>query len=100
MSRRVTFGAMLLLVTVATVFGLGRESSAKRLPYTPVVTPNGSTLPWEIVDGIKEFHLTVEEIMWGNGPWDDNQSLGLQWLNTWADDWSGAGRSRAILCYQ
>ncbi len=30
------------------------------LPYTPVVTPNGSTLPWKMEGGVKAFHLTVE----------------------------------------
>ena len=44
------------------------SSQIDRLPYTPVVTPNGSTLPWTIVDGVKEFHLTVEEIMWEMAP--------------------------------
>lgn len=38
------------------------------LPYTPVVTPNGSTLPWKMVDGVKEFHLAVEEIEWEVAP--------------------------------
>ncbi len=38
------------------------------LPYTPVVTPNGSTLPWKLVDGVKEFHLVVEEIEWEIAP--------------------------------
>ena len=33
-----------------------------RLPYTPVVTPNGSTLPWVMKKGVKEFHLTAEEV--------------------------------------
>src|SRR2546428_13463794 len=28
--------------------------------YTRVVTPNGSTLPWEMENGVKAFHLTVE----------------------------------------
>ena len=37
-------------------------SAAGRLPYTPVVTPNGTTLPWKMVDGVKEFRLIVEEI--------------------------------------
>ncbi len=32
------------------------------LPYTPVHTPNGWTLPWRMVDGVKEFHLVAEEI--------------------------------------
>ena len=30
--------------------------------YTPVVTPNGWTLPFKIVDGIKVFHLVAEEV--------------------------------------
>ena len=30
--------------------------------YTPVVIPNGSTLPWKIVDGVKVFHLIAEEV--------------------------------------
>ncbi len=30
--------------------------------YTPVVTPDGSTLPWKLVDGVKEFHLIAETI--------------------------------------
>ncbi len=36
--------------------------------YTPVVTPNGATLEWKMVDGVKEFHLTVEEIDWEMAP--------------------------------
>ena len=32
------------------------------LPYTPVVTPNGATLPFVMKDGVKEFHLIAEEI--------------------------------------
>lgn len=30
--------------------------------YAPVVTPNGGSLPWKIVDGVKVFHLVAEEI--------------------------------------
>ena len=30
--------------------------------YTPVVTPNGSTLPFRVVDGVKVFHLLAEEV--------------------------------------
>ncbi len=41
---------------------------ADDLPYTPVVTPNGSTLPWKMVDGVKEFHLTAEAIEWEVAP--------------------------------
>jgi len=30
--------------------------------YTPVVVPNGWTLPFRIVDGVKVFHLVAEEV--------------------------------------
>src|SRR5438132_2879970 len=30
--------------------------------YTPVITPNGSTLPYKLVGGIKVFHLIAEEV--------------------------------------
>jgi hypothetical protein len=30
--------------------------------YKPTVTLNGSTLPWRLVDGVKVFHLTCDEV--------------------------------------
>ncbi len=27
--------------------------------YTPVIVPNGSKLPWKVVDGVKVFHLVA-----------------------------------------
>ncbi len=30
--------------------------------YRPVVTPNGATLPWRMVDGVKVFHLIAEPV--------------------------------------
>lgn len=33
---------------------------ASNLAYNPVITPNGSTLSWELVDGVKVFHLIAE----------------------------------------
>jgi manganese oxidase len=30
--------------------------------YSPVITLNGSTLPYKIVDGVKVFHLVAEEV--------------------------------------
>ena len=30
--------------------------------YRPVVVPNGATLPFKIVDGVKVFHVLVEEV--------------------------------------
>jgi len=30
--------------------------------YTPVIVPNGWTLPYKVVDGVKVFHLVAEEV--------------------------------------
>ena len=30
--------------------------------YTPVVTPNGETLPFKVIDGVKVFHLIAEDV--------------------------------------
>src|ERR1700746_3809005 len=30
--------------------------------YTPVITPNGSALPYKVVGGVKIFHLIAEEV--------------------------------------
>ncbi len=41
------------------------DSYAPGMPqkdYTPVIVPNGSTLPFKIVDGIKVFHMIAEEV--------------------------------------
>jgi len=32
------------------------------LPYTPVVTPNGTTLPYSVKKGVKEFHLIAQPV--------------------------------------
>src|SRR6266851_7687099 len=46
-----------------------RDSPAQNLPpgdpgkdYTPVITPNGSTLPWKVVNGVKVYHLIAQEV--------------------------------------
>jgi hypothetical protein len=46
--------------------------------YTPVETPNGASLPWKIVDGVKVFHLVAEPVRhtFADGP--AGQLLGLQ----------------------
>jgi FtsP/CotA-like multicopper oxidase with cupredoxin domain len=31
-------------------------------PYVPIVTPNGSTLPWRLDGGVKEFRLVAEPV--------------------------------------
>lgn len=43
----------------------GHEQSHPGEPgrdYTPVVVPNGWTLPYTVVDGVKVFHLVAEEV--------------------------------------
>lgn len=30
--------------------------------YSPVITPNGTTLPWKVVKGVKVYHLVAEEV--------------------------------------
>jgi len=33
-----------------------------RAHYTPVITPNGSTLTYKMKNGVKEFHLIAEPV--------------------------------------
>jgi FtsP/CotA-like multicopper oxidase with cupredoxin domain len=40
---------------------LPRQNSAARR-FRPVITPNGSTLPWTMRDGLKEYHLIAEPV--------------------------------------
>ena len=49
--------------------GYDQEDTAMRFPpgepgkdYAPVITPNGTTLPYKIVDGVKIFHLILEKL--------------------------------------
>src|SRR5258708_10460588 len=35
--------------------------AAAAQPYVPVVTPNGSTLPYKLDHGVKAFHLVAEQ---------------------------------------
>ena len=39
---------------------MGRGAAAG-LPYTPVITPNGTTLPWTMERGFKTFRLTIDQ---------------------------------------
>src|SRR5438094_3418831 len=47
------------LIHIALLLAGGIAGAAE---YTPVTTPNGSTLPFVMKDGVKEFHLTAEPI--------------------------------------
>lgn len=62
-----TGGASLLLgrkqlIAVDTPDTIPAKPSPKGLPYTPVVIPNGSTLPWKWDNGVKVFHLIAEPV--------------------------------------
>ncbi len=63
MSKKLLFAALMGIFIAQSP-----SVRAEDLPYTPVVTLNGSTLPWKMVDGVKEFHLTVEAIEWEVAP--------------------------------
>ncbi|WP_298439589.1 copper oxidase [Geobacter sp.] len=39
-----------------------KKRPGRSRPHTPVVTPNGSTLPWVMKNGVKEFHLIAEPV--------------------------------------
>ncbi len=62
--------ALTLVMTALVVLVVGRAPAhaqaagpnAEKLSYTPVVTPNGTTLPWKMVDGVKVFRLTLDVI--------------------------------------
>jgi len=85
-SRREVLSAAALVGGVLTIGGIGRvygqheqhqgaeqppaaplampgETSARsRDGYSPVTVPNGSTLPWKLIDGVKVFHLVAEPV--------------------------------------
>ena len=56
-------GALLSRAGVAEN-GPAAEQSPRRRPrnFTSVVTPSGSTLPWTLKGGVKEFHLVAEPV--------------------------------------
>lgn len=69
-------GGAALLAPVAQLIATGRPVTAPvsngstrpfvppdgTIPYRPVTTLNGSTLPWKLVDGVKVFHLIAEPV--------------------------------------
>ena len=58
----ITFGLSIFLNQSYVYSAVNSEKvSVQKFPYKPVVTPNGSTMPWTMAeDGAKVFHLTVE----------------------------------------
>lgn len=63
MLARVLFGAWLGAGVLVLDSGAAAQSRAGvKASYVPVVTPNGSALPFTMRDGVKEFHLTAEKV--------------------------------------
>ena len=60
----------------ATTTGMANGTSSGR--HTPVVTPNGASLPWRWEDGRKTFHLIAEPVVREFAP-------GLK-VNGWGDN--------------
>jgi len=57
------FLALLILVILGfPLLASAQTATARPLPYVPVVTPNGSSLPWVLKDGVKEFRLVAEPV--------------------------------------
>ena len=50
------------IAAAAPESGSVESARAGNLGYVPVVTPNGVTLDWQMVDGVKVYHLTAEPI--------------------------------------
>ncbi len=38
------------------------DAASQAGPYTPVTTPNGTTMPWTLKDGVKEFRIVAEPV--------------------------------------
>ena len=57
-------GAATLLSRLGSVLGRSEKDvdPAATAAYTPVVTPNGATLPWVMKDGVKEFELVAQPV--------------------------------------
>ena len=58
-------GAATLASRLGSVLGRSEEvdaDSGVAAEFTPVVTPNGSTLPWTMKDGVKEFELVAQPV--------------------------------------
>src|SRR5262245_57061898 len=60
--RQVLSTAALLAGGAALKNARAATSTEKRQGYTPVVTPNGATLPYKMENGVKVFHLTAEPV--------------------------------------
>lgn len=64
--KRAVLTALLSLATALPAAGAVShymiDSPPEEIPYRPVVTPNGSTLPWTWDGDVKVFHLVAEPV--------------------------------------
>jgi len=51
-----------MIWAIPSLFLVAGSALAQRTPYTPVVTPNGSTLTYVMDRGTKVFHLVAEKV--------------------------------------
>jgi manganese oxidase len=63
-TRREILSGAAVLAGGAALLDRAREAEAAvaPVPYSPVATPNGKTLPFEMKSGVKEFHLVAEPV--------------------------------------
>lgn len=51
-----------IFIFISFTYGPFVFAQTQNLPYTPVITPNGSTMPWTLdKDRAKVFHITVDQ---------------------------------------
>jgi FtsP/CotA-like multicopper oxidase with cupredoxin domain len=65
LTRREMLSAAALVGGAALLQGpqaLAADAATSPIDYTPVHTPNGLSLPFKTIDGVKVFHLIAEEI--------------------------------------
>lgn len=60
---KVALAAIPEAVTQSSAATMSPLTPPNGLPYHPVVTLNGWTLPWRMVQGVKEFHLVAEPVI-------------------------------------
>ncbi len=62
-AQQAASAAATITPSVATPpLSLGQGRRVDGAPYTPVVVPNGDTLPFKVVGGVKVFHLVAEPV--------------------------------------
>lgn len=61
MNAKTAWAMSAMFVLLYIVYLEGQEKS-EQPPYSLVITPNGSTLPWTMEEGIKVFHLVAEPV--------------------------------------